>query len=135
MNSLLYLVWLAKMALEFATYAWFVSVPLVVLCLFATAYGLRTIDKERKRRLWLIGALYAFPVLTLAVGTVFRQYGADWPSYLLFGLLIALVALGVYFVVRMRGLRFVFAAHLLVAVWFSLCSGAVAGMAITDKWL
>ncbi len=135
MQTLGYVVWLGKMALECAEGGWFITVPLVVFAVISTAFSFRGVDREKRRRMACLPILYSFPLMGLMIGGVFRAYQRTWPSYLLWFPLVGLVGLAVVWVIRFRRLRTAVVSHAMLAFWANICAGFVATMAITDKWL
>jgi len=82
----------------------------------------------------LVPVLYLLPMLSLVLGTVFRESSSRWPTQLLWMPLLGVIALGTAWCIRFRGLRLMFISHTLLALWFEVCAWAVAGMAVNGEW-
>lgn len=137
--------WLFRPSLE-GLYAWpmlLVTVALVANLAVALIHRW-PFDRERwQRQYWLVFLSLLFIPITIAVGE------AGWidpsvsprptPSTLLLwtnnGLFIASVVLGIFWVYRMKGLRWFALAVALIQLWMLFWAGFIAGMALTGDWL
>jgi len=136
--------WLFRQTFEFVYGLLFwVTLGLVTNLLVAIIHD-RPFRAERwKREYWLVFLSLFFIPATIAIGTV------GWidpalaprpePSTLLVwtnnGLFIASIVLGIFWVYRMKGLRWFALAFALIQLWILFFAGFVAGMAITGDWL
>ncbi|HEY6443966.1 MAG TPA: hypothetical protein VIY66_11575 [Candidatus Acidoferrales bacterium] len=101
-------------------------------------------DRERwRRQYWLAFLSLLFIPITIAVGEIGwidpSLSPRPMPSTLLLwtnnGLFIASVVLGIFWVYRMKGLRWFALAFALIQLWMLFWAGFVAGMALTGDWL
>jgi hypothetical protein len=100
-------------------------------------------DKIWKREYWIVFLSLLFIPINIAIGDI------GWidpsisprpaPNTLLVwtnnGLFIASVALAIFWVYRMKGLRWFALAFALIQLWMMFWAGLVAGMALTGDWL
>jgi hypothetical protein len=137
--------WLFRQTFEFVHVGRLLSLTLVLAAnLLVALIHDRPFHAERwKREYWLVFLSLFFIPATIAIGTV------GWidpalvprpePSALLVwtnnGLFIVSILLGIFWVYRMKGLRWFALAFALVQLWILFFAGFVAGMAITGDWL
>lgn len=67
--------------------------------------------------------------------TIARPAPETWALWTVNGLEIGALTLGLYFVYRLRGLRWFAVALLLIQVWLMLVAHLVASMAIKGEWI
>jgi hypothetical protein len=138
--------WLFRQSLE-GLYVW--PLCLVTLALVGNLVGAliysRPFGRERwQRQYWLIFLSLIFIPITIAIGGI----GGIDPSFLAprpkpsaplvwtnNGLFVASVLLGIFWVYRMRGLRWFASAFALIQLWMLPWAGLIAGMALTGDWL
>ncbi len=127
-------------------YAWpllLVTIVLVANFVFAIIHRW-PFDRERwQRQYWFAFLSFLFIPITIIVGEVGwidpSMSSRPTPNTLLLwtnnGLFIASVILGIFWVYRMKGLRWFALAFALIQLWMLFWAGFVAGMALTGDWL
>jgi hypothetical protein len=136
MERIHYSFWLAKMAAEALAFFWWLTLPLLValvVSLFAPSG--RGLAGFRLRH-WRVLLLGLVPLGRLACGAAFTAAGeGSLALKLVYGLLVAHLALAAYFAWLGRREPWFFLALSGLLVVCSLASWFVAAMAITDVWL
>jgi hypothetical protein len=137
--------WLLRQSLE-GLYVWpflLVTLVLVANLVIALVHRWPFNFGRWKPEYWLVLLSFLFIPITIAIGQ------AGWidpsisprpaPSELLLwtnnGFLIASLVLSVFWVCRMKGLRWFASAVVLIQLWMLFWAGLVAGMALTGDWL
>jgi hypothetical protein len=137
--------WLFRQSLEFL-YVWpLLLVTLILVANLAAALVHRwPFHHARwKKEYWLAFLSLLFIPITIAVGVVGWIDPAMVPrpkpsAFLVWtnnGLFIASVVLGIFWVYRMKGLRWFALALALIQLWILMGAGFTAGMALSGDWL
>ncbi|HKF51948.1 MAG TPA: hypothetical protein VKB26_06525 [Candidatus Acidoferrales bacterium] len=96
-----------------------------------------------KKSYWLVFANFLFIPVMLAIGVIWAldpssvqrgkpNFFAAWTPD---GLLIVSLILGIYWIYRMKGLRWFGASITLVALWMLYWAGCITTMALSGYWL
>ena len=99
--------------------------------------------RQWNKEYWLVFAGLLFVPLTIAIGVVGwidpsvvprpkPNAVAVWANN---GLDIAFLLFGIYWIYRMKGLRWFAVAVMLMQLWLLFCAGFFAGMALSGDWL
>lgn len=137
--------WLFRQSLQ-GLYVWplFLITLTVIANLLVALVHRWPFHRERwRRQYWLVFLSLLFIPITIAIGEVgwadSQMSPRVMPSMLLLwinnGLFIASVALGIFWVYRMKGLRWFAFAFALIQLWVLILAGFIAGMALTGDWI
>jgi hypothetical protein len=137
--------WLFRQSLE-GLHVWpllLVTLAVVANLVAALVYRWPFHGERWKRQYWLAFLSLLFIPITIAIGEVGwidpSMSPRPTPSALLVwtnnGLFIASVVLGIFWIYRMKGLRWFALAFALTQLWMLFWAGFIAGMALTGDWL
>jgi len=122
---------------------WIVSLCLTANLGIATIRAWRVRDARWKKEYWLAIVSLFFVPAVIAIGVVGwvdpSTVPRPQPNTLLIwannGLFAISLLLGIYWIYRMKGLRWLAVAFTLLQLWIIFFAGFIAGMALTGDWL
>jgi hypothetical protein len=130
---------MALKVLGIVAHLWPISIAVVAAAVLAVTIGSPVRDPRFRYGMRFLFMTYAFPLLVLLVGTIFRYAGPphpnweappEWYGVPLFAVLVAHAIALVAAPIIMTGARLRSIAILLPGVWLSLCCWVVAAFAM-----